>query len=125
MVGNFIFSVLLLFIGVLFIVCIPFFGIKFCREDSEYPHGEDLRTIDNKTAFKDLLKGFPLWIWIICFFVFQGAITSILYIWCPSLLSRNVWSFLRFLAIFALFVYIILLNVTDDEGKIKSFKKSK
>lgn len=125
MVVKFIFSLLLFFVGVVCVVCIPFFGVKFYREDSKYPHGEDLKSINSKTAFKDLLKGFPIWIWVICLLVFLGAIASIINLWCPSLLTSNEWSFLRFIAFFALFFYIILLNATDDNGKIKGFKKGK
>ncbi len=121
MVVKLIFTVLLLFMGVICAVSIPFFGVKFCRE-SKYPHGEDL---DSKTTFKDLFNEFPLWIWIISLLVFLGFITGILNLWCPSLLPNSVWSLSRFVGFFALFFYIILVNVTDDYGKIKWFGKRK
>jgi hypothetical protein len=112
---------ILLLIGGIVTAGIILWGVKFGKESKDL-NGEDL---DSPTPFLDIIRMFPIWFWVICILVLQGFISSILNILFPSLLSSNTWSFLRFIAFFAFCFYIILLNVTDDYGKLKSRKKKK
>lgn len=120
--SNLIFTVLILFVGafVSFVV-IPFFGVKFCKGDDDLT-GESL---DSHVSMWDFIKEFPTWIWILSLLVFQACVIYTLNLWCSSLFDGCRWllSFSRFLCFFAIIVYLILVNVTNDVGEIKWFKK--
>lgn len=120
--SNLIFTVLILFVGAFIsFVIIPFFGVKFCKGDDDLT-GESL---DSHVSMWDFIKEFPAWIWILSLLVFQACIIYTLNLWCSSLFDDCRWllSLSRFFCFFAIIVYLILVNVTNDVGEIKWFKK--
>ncbi len=125
MVSDLILTVLVLFGGafVSFVIS-PFFGIKFFRDDSTTQHGEDL---NSNVSMWDFIKCFPAWLWLLSLLIFQACIVFTLNLWWPSLFDGFNWilSFSRFLLFFAVILYVTLVNVTDDFGKIKWFRKKK
>lgn len=123
MISNLILTVLVLSVGAFIsFVIIPFFGVKFFRDDSTAQHGEDL---DSNVSMWDLVKCFPVWLWGLSLMVFQACVIFVIHLWWPSLFDGLEWllSFSRFLLFFAIILYIILVNITDDFGKIKQIGK--
>ena len=125
MILNLVLTVILLFLGAyISFAVIPLFGAMFFKDDSTAQHGEDL---NSDISLWDFIKCFPVWLWILSLLVFQAFIVYILKLWCPFLFYNYVW-ILRlswFLGFFAIILYVILINIVDDYGKIKWFKKKK
>lgn len=125
MILNLVLTVLLLFLGAyISFAVIPLFGAMFFKDDSESQHGEDL---NSDISLLNFIKCFPVWFWVLALLVFQAFIVSIIKLWCPYLFYNYVW-ILRlswFLGFFAIILYVILVNIVDDYGKIKWFKKKK
>lgn len=125
MVLNFIFTVLILFLGAyISFAVIPLFGVMFLKDDSESQHGEDL---NSDVSLWDFIKIFPVWLLALSLLVFQACVVFVIHLWLPSLFDGCEW-ILRlsiFLGFFAIILYVILINIVDDFGKIKWFKKKK
>lgn len=122
MIVNFIFSVLLLVVGIAFALGILLFGVKFCKNSEEL--GADPSW---KEILLQLVKGYPFWVWLIVFLAFQPAIVHILSTWDPNIWSTYDWipDLSRFIGFIDVVFYIILFNITDDNGKFKILRKSK
>lgn len=120
MVINFIYSVLLLVAGSIIAALMLLFGVKFCENSGELSADPTWKEI-----FLQMLKGYPLWIWIIVFLAFQPAIIHILTTWIPSIWTTSGWipSISDFIAFIVVGFFIILVKITDDNGKLKIFLK--
>ena len=120
MVINFIYTVLLLIAGCVVAAAILLFGVKFCKDDGEL--GTDPAW---KEIFIQIMKGYPFWIWIIVFLAFQPAIIHALNGWIPTIWTTYDWipSLSDFIAFIVVVFFIILVKVTDDNGKLKKFFK--
>ena len=121
MIFDFILSVLLLIVGFAFSALILLFGVKFCKDGEKLP---------DDTTWKDILlqliKGYPYWVWLFIFLAFQPAIVHILNTWVPSLLTNCEWvlKFSDFIGFITVILFFIIFYITDDNGKLKIFKKS-
>ena len=125
MVSNIIFSVLLFFAATLFTIGIPFFGVKFCRN---YEDREVKPEPFKENFLWELITDYPFWIWVITFLVVQLFPIQILKCWCPTWWANHVWisDLSCFIGLITIIFYIILINVTDENGKFSFFsKKSK
>lgn len=122
MIVNFIFSVLLLVVGIAFASGILLFGVKFCKNSGELSADPTWKDISLQ-----MLNGYPFWLWIIVFLAFQPAIIHILTTWLPSIWTTCDWvpSISDFIAFIVVGFFTILVKITDDNGKLrKSLKKS-
>ena len=124
MIINFIFSVLLLIVGFAFCMVVLLFGVKFCRNGERLPDDATWKDI-----VLQLIKGYPFWVWIIVFLVFQPAIVHIINTWFPSVWNSCDWitwipEFTDFIAFISLAFFALLFRITDEYGKLKIFRKS-
>ena len=123
MVINLIYSVLLLIAGSVIAAAILLFGVKFCKDGGEL--GADPTW---KDIFLQIMRGYPFWVWIFAFMVFQPAIIHIINTWCTTLLETYAWTLKLsdFIAFIAVALYTFLVRITDDNGRLRKFlKKSK
>lgn len=120
MVINFIYSVLLLIAGSVIAALILLFGVKFCKDSGELSANPTWKDI-----FLQMLKGYPFWLWIIVFLAFQPAIIHILTTWFPSIWTTCNWvpSISDFIAFIVVGFFIILVKITDDNGRLRKFLK--
>jgi hypothetical protein len=97
------------------------FGVKFCKNGEKLPDDATWKDI-----VLQLMKGYPLWVWIIVFFVFQPAIVHIINLWAPSLWINCAWipKFSDFFGLITIVFFFIIFYMTDDYGKLKLFKQS-
>ena len=104
-------------------VIIPLFGIKFCRDDEQLPTNATWKDIVSQ-----LVSGYPFWLWILTFLVFQPCIVHIVDIWIPSawinIHCEWISQITDFVAMVTFATFAILLKITDENGKLKPFKKS-
>jgi hypothetical protein len=122
MIIDVIYSALLLLAGCIMAVIIPFFGIKFCKNSGK---------LEVDATWKEflwqLVKEYPVGIWILSFLAFQPAIVHIVNTWIPSLWTSINCEWIPqisdFIAIVTVTIFVVLLKITDDNGKLK-FKKS-
>lgn len=122
MVVNVIYSVLLLIVGCVAAVFILFFGVKFCKD------GEDLPAeVTWKDILHQLVRGYPFWMWLFAFLVFQPCIVHILSAWNPAVWETCSWipKFSDFIGFVAITLCIILVKITDEYGRFKFLNKSK
>lgn len=120
MVINLIYSILLLIAGSIVAAAILLFGVKFCKD------GEELSADPTwKEMFSQMMKGYPLWVWIFAFLAFQPAIIHIINTWCPTLWETYAWplKLSDFIAFIAVAFYTILVRITDDNGRLRDFLK--
>jgi hypothetical protein len=119
---NFIYSVLVLIFGSVVAMAILIFGVKFCNDSKEL--GTDPTWQD---IFLQMMRGYPFWVWIFAFLVFQPAIIHIVNAWYPAFYENYAWipGLSDFMAFIAVISYIIVVKSTDDDGNlIKLFGKS-
>ena len=118
MIIKIILSTLIVITGILFLICILLFGLKFCKEPKK-------NKINN--PIWGLIYSFPYWIWIICSFGFQTCITQTLNIWYPVWCSNHEWmiNLSSFIGFITTVLYVILIITTDENGNFKRFHKSK
>jgi hypothetical protein len=122
MIINFIYSALILFVAFVVVVVILLFGVKFCKDGGELSANPSWKEI-----LLQLLRGYPFWLWMISFLAAQPSIFHILNtwnltIWIPYKWIPELSSFIGFITIV---FYVVLINITDDNGRIKIFRKSK
>ena len=125
MVSNIILSVLLFFTGIVFTIGIPFFGVKFCRD---YKDPEVKPKPFKENILWELVTDYPFWIWVVTFLVVQFFPIQILKCWYPTWWNNHIWisDLSCFLGLITLIFYIVLIKVTDEDGKFSLFsKKSK
>lgn len=122
MVINLIYSILLLIAGSVVAAFILLFGVKFCKNGEKLPDN-----VTWKDILLQLVKGYPFWVWIIVFMVFQPAIVHIINVWTPSLWINCGWipKLSDFFGFISIVFFFIIFNITDDDGKLKLSKKSK
>ena len=122
MVLNIIYSALVLFVAFVVVAAVLLFGVKFCRNCGELEADPSWKEI-----LLQLLKGYPFWLWIIAFLASQPAIHHILSTWTPSIWSTCGWipNLSSFIGFITIVFYVILINITDDDGRLKNFRKSK
>lgn len=122
MVLNIIYSALILFVAFVVVAAILLFGVKFCKNCGELEADPSWKEI-----LLQLLKGYPFWLWLIAFLASQPAIVHILSTWDPNIWSTYDWipDLSRFIGFIDIVFYIILFNITDDNGKFKLLRKSK
>ena len=122
MIVNFIYSALILFVAFVVVVAILLFGVKFSKDGGE---------VDADPSWKDVilqvLRGYPFWIWIIAFLASQPSIFHILKTWKLVIWAPYEWipDLSCFIAFITVVFYLVLINITDDNGRIKIFSKSK
>jgi len=116
MIVNFIYSALILFVAFVVVVAILLFGVKFSKDGGE---------VDADPSWKDVilqvLRGYPFWIWIIAFLASQPSIFHILktwnlVVWAPYEWIPDLSCFIGFITVV---FYLVLINITDDNGRIK------
>ena len=122
MVINVIFSTLLLIVGCVAALCVLFFGVKFCKDNWNLPDDATW-----KDVLWELMKSYPLWMWILAFLVFQPCIIHIITVWKPTLwasygLDPSTSDFIGFITIV---FYVLLVKITDESGRFKFLHKSK
>ena len=122
MTVNVIYSVLLLIVGCAAAVFILFLGIKFCKEGESLPADATWKDI-----IIQLVKGYPFWMWLCAFLVFQPCIVHILNAWNPAVWGVCSWipSFSDFIGFITIVLCIVLVKITDEYGRLKFFHKSK
>ena len=122
MVINIIYSTLIILFGCGVAACLLFFGVKFCKDDEKLPD-----EVTWKDIVYQLVKGYPFWIWLLAFLVFQPAIIHVVTAWSPTIWTTCEWipQLSDFIAFITIVFYVILINITDEYGRIKFLHKSK
>ena len=119
---NFIYSILVLLFGSAVAIIVLLFGVKFCGNCGE---------LEANPSWKDILlqlvRGYPFWVWMIVLMVFQPAIIHIINAWDPSILSPYGWilNLSNLIAFISLVIYIIIVKITDSNGRFKKIKEIK
>ncbi len=122
MIVNVIYSTLIFLFGCSVVAVFLFFGIKFCSDNWDIPNGGTW-----KTVLWQLIKSYPLWIWILALLVFQPAIVHIISVWNPRIWIsyKSIPQISDFIGFITVIFYIILINITDEDGKIRFLRKFK
>ncbi len=116
MVLNFVYSVVLLSIGCACAFLVLLFGMRFCKVNEK----EKTKTTI-KGCLCQILKAFPHWVWIVVFLIFQLFIIFALSVWCH--IHEWIQNVSTFIGLLVAVVYVIVIKITDDDGKLKYFIK--
>ncbi len=116
MVINIIYSIILPVIGLLVVSFILLYGVKFSSSKESIPDDATWKYILSQP-----LRECPLWIWAIVVLVFQTFIIHTIMLWNSSL-APTIPQISDLIAFSVLILYMILIGITDGNGKFRKIK---